>query len=178
MKLVENVKECVFNSGGLDGQVNVEFDAELKLFSEYGVMWTPLITINNEVYSGTMLCPNPVDVATCSVFAAICAAFAPETIPQVCSEHRDIGCPAGENRDACGVCGGDGSSCTRSQAKSMALGFLLIALVMIFVVGAIGLYFKRRFARTEEQFDALRNMYQPLHDEDVNDKNVHEYPEA
>jgi len=165
------VRKCVFDSGGLDGPSNVEFDSEIESFSKYGIQWTPAVTINNEYYHGNMLCPNPVDIATCSVFAAICAAFAPETIPQVCLEHRDFGCPSGEIRDACGVCGGDNSSCSTSKTKSMALGFFFIVLLVISLACGIGLYFKRRFTMAEEQFDALRNLYEPLQDsEPANEK--------
>jgi len=168
--IVKSIRKCVFDSGGLDGQENTVFDEEIKAFTKYEILWTPAVTINNEVYNGNLLCPNPVDITTCSVFAAICAGFAPETIPQACLEHREIGCPRGENRDACGVCGGDGSSCSKLQAKSTALGFILLIILIFAIAVAVGLYFKRRFAHSEEQFEALRSMYQPLQgSEDVSD---------
>jgi len=162
----ENVKKCVFDSGGLDGPHNSEFDAEINSFAQYGVEWIPTVTINNEKYNGNMLCPNPVETATCSVFAAICSAFAPKTIPQVCLEHRELGCPAGENRDVCGVCGGDGSSCSSSAAKSIAAGFIVIIILVIILACGIAIYIKSRLSRADEQFNALRNMYEPLRDAD------------
>jgi len=171
--VVEAVRKCVFESGGLEGQSNTLFDDEINFFTKYEILWTPAVTINNEMYSGNMLCSDAVDLATCSIFAAICAGFAPETTPQPCLEHREIGCPPGENRDACGVCDGDGSSCKMSPAKSMAVGFILIIILIVTFASGIGIYFKRRFIRTEEQFVALRNMYEPLrHSELVGDKTV------
>jgi len=163
----ENIKKCVFDSGGLDGQANSEFDAEINSFVQYGVEWIPTVTINNEMYHGNMLCPNPVDIGTCSIFAAICAGFAPETIPQVCLEHREHGCPEGESRDVCGVCGGDGRSCSPLAAKSMAVGFILIIVLIIALACGIAIYFMRRLSRADEQFNALRNMYEPLRDVDT-----------
>jgi len=171
--VVEAVRKCVFESGGLNNQSNTLFDGEIESFTKYEVLWIPAVTINNEMYNGNMLCSYPVDIATCSIFAAICAAFAPETIPQPCLEHREIGCPRGENRDACGVCGGDGSSCKISQAKTMAVGFIFIIILIVAIAIGIGFYFKRRFIRTEEQFVALRNMYEPLRESElVGDKTI------
>jgi len=158
------IKKCVFDSGGLDGPTNIEFDAEIQSFSKYGILWVPTVTINNEKYRGSFLCPNPVEIGTCSIFSAICGAFALETIPQACLENRESGCPAGKTRDACGVCGGDGSSCSGSETKAIALGFFFIVLLMLGLTCAIGIYFVNRFSTNEEQFDALRNMYEPLHD--------------
>jgi len=167
--IVETIKKCVFDSGGLDGPANELFDDEIDWFSQYGVHWIPAVTINNEMYSGNMLCPNPVDMATCSIFAAICAGFSPETIPTVCVEHREIGCPSRQNRDVCGVCGGDGRSCSTSAAKSIAAGFIVIIMLVIILACGIALYFKRRLSRADAQFDALRNMYEPLRDHDNSD---------
>jgi len=167
----ENIKKCVFDSGGLDGPGNTLFDAEITSFTQYGVQWIPTVTINNEKYNGNLLCPNPVEIATCSVFAAICSAFAPETTPQVCLEHREPGCPAGEKRDVCGVCGGNGSSCSSSATKSIAAGFIVIIVLVITLACGIALYFRHRLSRADEQFNALRNMYEPLRDSDnVGDK--------
>jgi len=163
------IKKCVFDSGGLGGQTNVHFDSEINLFSEYGIEWVPTVTINNEKYRGTFLCPNPVEIGTCSIFAAICGAFAPETIPQACVEQREIGCASGETRDVCGVCGGDGTSCTRSETKSVAIGFIIIIVLIFFLTFAIVIYFVRRVSSAEEQFEALRNMYEPLQDVDHNE---------
>jgi len=167
--IIESIKKCVFDSGGLDGPANILFDEEINSFTQYGVQWIPTVTINNEKYAGNMLCPNPVDLATCSIFAAICAGFSPETTPPVCLEHREIGCPPGESRDVCGVCGGDGSSCSNSAAKSIAAGFIVIIVLIIILACGIALFFKRRLSRADEQFNALRNMYEPLRDTDAND---------
>jgi len=160
----EKIKKCVFVSGGLDGQENSVFHAEISSFAEYGVEWIPDITINNEHYSGNMLCPNPVEIGTCSIFAAICAAFSPEAIPKVCLEHRELGCPAGENRDVCGVCGGNGKSCSTLANKPFLVGFIVVMVLVIVLGGGIAIYFKRRLSRADEQFIALRNMYEPLRD--------------
>jgi len=130
------------------------------------------VTINNEKYHGTFLCPNPVQLGTCSIFAAICGAFAPETIPQACVEHKDIGCAPGEERDVCGVCGGDGESCSTSQTKKVAVGFIIIIVLIVFLTFAIVIYFLRRVSSAEEQFEALRNMYEPLQDVDHNEATV------
>jgi len=173
-KLVNSIRKCVFDSGGLEGQSNNVFDDEIKAFTKYEVFWTPTVTINNELYNGNLHCPNPVDVATCSIFAALCAAFAPETIPRACLEHREIGCLAGESRDSCGVCGGDGSSCRTSQAKSMAVGFIFIIILIVVIACGIGLYFKQRFIRAVERVDALRNMYEPLRVSEHVDSNTGE----
>jgi len=176
--IIENIKKCVFDSGGLDGPVNILLDEEIISFARYGVQWIPTVTINNEKYAGNMLCPNPVDLATCSIFAAICAGFSAETIPTVCLEHRDIGCPPRQNRDVCGVCGGDGSSCSTSAAKTIAAGFIVIIVLIIILACGIALFFKRRLSRADEQFNALRNMYEPLRDTDANDARARINPQT
>lgn len=131
------------------------------------------MTINKELYSGNLLCPNPVDIATCSVFAAICAGFSPETVPQVCVERREVGCPSSEKRDECGVCGGDGSSCTAKVSKS-TVGFLLTILIVVGCAVGFGLYLRYRLAHTEDQLDALRSLYEPLQNYDPNDGNTNQ----
>jgi len=156
------IKKCVFDSGGLDGPSNILFDAEIKLFSENGIEWVPTVTINNEKYHGSFLCPNPVEIGTCSIFSAICGAFVPESIPKACLEHEEFGCPSGETRDVCGVCGGNGSTCKSSETKAIAIGFILIIVLIVVLSLLLTIYFISRFGRSEEQFDALRNMYEPL----------------
>jgi len=121
-----------------------------------------MVTINNEHYAGNLLCPKPVDIATCSVFAAICAGFSPETVPLICSERRGIGCPDGKNRDKCGVCGGDGSSCKVKSSKSLATGFIFIILLIIICAFGIGYYLRHRLSQAEDQLSALRSLYEPL----------------
>jgi len=112
-----SVDQCIFNSGGLDGQSNTLFDEEIRSALNFGISFSPTVTINNEKYHGNLLCPSPVDISTCSVFAAICAGFAPETTPEACMGHNYEGCPHGTVRDVCGVCGGNGLSCTSSLSK-------------------------------------------------------------
>jgi len=164
--VVKSVSQCIFDSGGLDGQANSLFDAEIQAFGQYGVFWTPAVTINNEWYIGSMICPNPIDIATCSIYAAICAAYAPETIPQICLKHSEIGCPVSENRDVCGVCGGDGRSCNNMKPKSLVLMFLFITLVVVGVGCLIAVYFNHRLAIAEAQFGVFSNMYEPLRHSD------------
>jgi len=163
--LVKSVKECTFDSGGLDGQSNSVFEAEIQAFDRHGIHWTPTLTINNEWYKGNLICPNPIDIATCSVYAAICAVYAPETIPQVCLERRE-GCSAGDNLDSCGVCSGNGSSCITLKPMILALMFLLITIIIAGIGCLILIYLKSRLALAEGQLVILRNRYEPLQDSD------------
>jgi len=154
--LVDDIERCVVDSGDLDGESNTIFDAEVEAFTKYDILLTPAVTINNEEYHGNLDCPDTENVATCSVFGAICAAFAPETTPPSCLELENA-CPSGGVRDICGVCGGDGSSCTVIQVQYVSFWFIvIIILIVVFACGA-GLYFKRRFTATEvkEQKETL-----------------------
>merc|ERR1739838_1207898 len=159
------VQDCIFQSGGTDGATNTILDEQIAQFDKYGINWVPRITINNEKYHGNLLCPHPVDVSSCGVFAAICAGFAPETIPDICNTVRS-GCPLGEERDRCGVCDGDGSSCYINASKGMA-AFVVIIVIVLVVVIAMLIYLRRRFQQSEDQFDALRSMYEPLRDSEA-----------
>jgi len=157
-----SVDKCIFDSGGLDGQSNTLFDEEMRSFFDFGINNSPAVTINNEKYHGNMLCPNPVDISTCSVFAAICAGFAPETIPEACMEHSEAGCPRGLARDVCGVCGGNGLSCTSSRSNSLVVLFVALSLVIIIFALITCYYLRSRFSEAQQQFDAFRSMYDPL----------------
>jgi len=81
-----------------------------------------------------------------------------------CVEHEEYGCPSGETRDVCGVCGGNGSTCKTSETKAIAIGFIFFIVLIVVLFSLLALYFVSRFGRSEEQFDALRNMYEPLAD--------------
>jgi len=167
-----SVEKCIFDSGGLDGQSNTLFDAEILSFLDFGIHYSPAVTINNERYHGNLLCPSPVDISTCSVFAAICAGFSPETTPKACKEHSNTGCPRGKIRDVCGICGGDGSSC--SSTNSVIALFFVLSLVIVISAFAICYYLRSRFTRAQEQFEAFRSMYDPLPDgqEEFNDVSI------
>jgi len=150
IKLVNSIKECVSDSGGLESQSNTIFEEEIESYSNYEVLLTPAVTINKDVYYGKLLCPNPGNAATCSVFAAICASFAPESTPLACLDYNDIGCPPGEYRDASGVCHGDGIFWSMSQTKSITTGNVIIIILLVTVVCGIGLLFIRRYYKAEE----------------------------
>jgi len=82
--LNDAVKKCFLDSGGLDSKSNILFDREINASDQYAIELTPVITINDEKYIGSMKCPNPGYPATCPLFAALCAAYAPEPIPLAC----------------------------------------------------------------------------------------------
>lgn len=160
--LSTSIDNCIFNSGGMDGQKNTLFDEEIQSFLDFGIYWSPAVTINGERYHGNMLCPNPVDISTCSVFAAICAGFAPETTPEVCMEHMNSGCPRGMVRDVCGVCGGDGLSCISLRSKSMLVVFVILVLIIVTFALATAYYLRLRFSEAQREFNAFSSMYLPL----------------
>jgi len=162
--LKSGVDKCIFDSGGTDGSDNTILDAEIASFDEYGIFWVPVVTINEEIYNGNLLCPHPVGMSTCGLFAAICAGFAPNTEPEICLTSH-AGCDLGQARDRCGVCGGDGSSCYINAAKGIAAGFVIVIILLIAIVVGLLYYMRRRFRESDDQFDALRSMYEPLRDE-------------
>jgi len=146
----------------LEGSTNDILDEELRLSKRIPIFQIPTVLINGKVYTGTMHCPKPMSTTSCRILAVICSIFSPENPPQVCIEHHEIGCAVGERRDFCGVCGGDATSCTFVKSKYIEIGFTVVIAIIISISCMTAYYLKWRFTRAEEQFSALRNMYQPL----------------
>jgi len=161
--LTNTVRRCFYDSGGLDGPQNSLFDKEINAFDQYTIEWTPVVTINSEKYRGNLACLDPLDTTTCSVFAAICAAFAQETIPLACAEHSHKSCPQDQVPDVCGVCGGDGFSCKKHRYRAVNISLFFIAGVVLCQLVWL-VYCRRRVKRTQKLIDRFKKRY--LHDED------------
>jgi len=107
----EAVAACVAGSGGsaFMGGVNTLLEAQIERTGKVGVATLPAIRINEKNYHGSFACPAPLSLATCPVLGAICAGFqSGAKAPAAC---RTDHCWADAGVDACGVCGGDGSTC-------------------------------------------------------------------
>lgn len=63
--------------------------------------------INGEAYRGGYSCPKPHDAYTCAILRVICAGYTDGKEPDACFDSG--GCPLGQVRDECGVCGGEGA---------------------------------------------------------------------
>jgi len=108
--------------------------------------------INRSPYLGSLLCG--VHDPRCSIFEAICAAYAPNSVPSICTQTET--CPLTKPRDICGVCGGNGSSCTWTLAqlvKWTGTIFLLFAIVVV-------IYTQNRYLCLNLQ--RIEKMYEPL----------------
>jgi len=172
--LTDAVKKCFLDSGGLDSKSNILFDREINASDQYAIELTPVITINDEKYSGNMKCPNPGYTATCPLFAALCAAISPEPIPLACWKLRDPGCPRGENRDRCGVCGGDGRSCKYHIPKVIIVILIFTALI-ITLQFACGVYLQIQLRRTQAIIFRNPARYQLV---DVSEYNNHAHSDS
>jgi len=171
--LSASVQRCFYDSGALDSQSNSLFEKEINASDQYAIDWTPVVTINNEKYSGNLLCSNPVTTATCPLFAALCASYAPETIPNACSGHIDLGssssCPRGERRDNCGVCGGNGRSCN-FETPTVIVVFLTISGTIIVLQFAFAVHLHIQIRRRRAIRDRESQRY--VHD-DGSDETLH-----
>lgn len=114
--LTTAVANCVASSGGSgdnDG-VNKLFEASINYQSIVGVAILPSVRINEKNYHGSLACPTPIELSTCPVLGAICAGFQVGSAPTACKTDY---CWDPKGVDACGVCGGDGSSCAGCDDK-------------------------------------------------------------
>jgi hypothetical protein len=103
------VSSCISSSGGTEdngGENNIINEA-ITTRTDSGIFLLPSVIVNNDIYYGTLTCPDPIQTSTCGVLSDICAGYAKGTAPDACTGGD--GCPLGQSRDACGNCGGDGS---------------------------------------------------------------------
>jgi len=148
------ISACVDDNlhGGKSAMLEKEILPEESTLSITDTAFDTHAYINMSPYLGSLLCG--VHDPRCSIFEAICAAYAPNSVPAICNQTET--CPLTMPRDICGVCGGDGSSCTWTLAqlvKWTGTAFLLFA---IFVV----LYTQNRYLCLNLQ--RIEEMYEPL----------------
>lgn len=102
------VQKCMDDSGGVAerGGENKLLEEEWNLQLDLSVWITPAVIINGRTYRGSLECKSPVDVTNCGVLAEMCLGFLDRSAISACNPSP--GCPVGEVRDKCGVCGGNG----------------------------------------------------------------------
>ena len=178
------VTDCMANSGGTTADAeNYLLEEEMQAKADGGIFYLPTVTINNVAHRGTLDCPEPLDVSTCTVLEGICAGFATGTAPAACTSSP--GCSLGEVRDECNVCNGDGmidkcGSCKSQASESFDVcsdeassssfpvaGIITIVAVCVAVVGlGVYMYMRRQQAAMRDDIDALLKRYLPLEGED------------
>lgn len=108
--------------------------------------------INKTPYLGSLLCG--VHEPRCSIFEAICAAYAPNSVPEIC--HQPEKCELTKPRDICGVCGGDGSSCQWTLLQLVKWTGTSLLIIAVFVV----IYSQNRHLSSNIQ--RIEALYEPL----------------
>lgn len=102
------VQQCVTSSGGTTADAeNSILKQQLGLIVQQGIQLIPTILINGEAYRGGYSCPKPHDAYSCAILRVVCAGFTDGNEPAACFDSG--GCPLGQLRDECGVCGGNGA---------------------------------------------------------------------
>jgi len=152
------VDKCISDSGSLLSSVNSLLEEDKNKFSVYEVTWTPRLVVNGDFYHGSYLCPQPIDVGTCSILSAICSSYMKNTEPTICKENgqsRPHDQPHNETHE------------TKEKRVGGAMIFLIVALVcfaLAFCIFAIFgfLWIKQRFATTDENLSHLQSIYRPL----------------
>lgn len=130
-------------------------EAEQQAFIDYRISWTPRITVNGDFYHGKYGCPD-VNVEICSLLSAMCSTFE-EPVPDAC-----VARPVTEESVVY-----KGESSLRSVVIFLLIGFMSIA-----ILGGVALWrMKRTLNQTTSDFQAMRNIYHPLEEE-----NQEEYP--
>jgi len=123
--------------------------AEQEAFQDYRVSWTPRITVNGDFYHGKFGCPD-VNVETCSMLAAMCSTY-DEPIPQACEEVPEESNPI--------------SYAGEASLRPLVI-FLFVGFLFIVILGGIALWrLKRRVNQTSSDFQAMRNIYHPLEED-------------
>lgn len=152
---VDRVKECMRNSGGLEGGSNAILDSELT--SSRNVVVLPQMVVNGHVLKGRMSAKN--------VFSAICDSFRPSDAPEICAV-----CSTCENVKECvgvGSCLYPATVVRQSNEGGVSGG--TFGLSMIFLIGAfagVGYWYskKARTAMRGEVRDLVAE-YMPLEDQ-------------
>jgi hypothetical protein len=120
---IDLIDQCISSSGGAESNsgVNSIIHNELNLRKERGVYVIPELKVNNLTFSVYMPnCSISTGFLNCPVFSAICLNFSPFKAPKICNSTEEFqqaadpvqlntNCPFGQIKDACGICGGNGS---------------------------------------------------------------------
>lgn len=100
------VRKCLADSGGYadQGPANTILDSEVALKYDMNIFSWPTVLINNRPYRKPLSCPTNRAIFNrydCNLLEALCTGFKDQ--PPTCIA---TGCPLGEIKDDCGVCGG------------------------------------------------------------------------
>jgi hypothetical protein len=101
----DQVNACVTNCGGsaAEGGQNKCIDAELGKKDDGNVRIIPTLTIQTRPFTGTLSCPHPVNIGTCTFLKFLCAGYYPDSKPAQCLSSY---CWDPKGVDECGKCGG------------------------------------------------------------------------
>jgi len=149
LKAVRHCYDTNFH-GGISEKLHYELslhynaDAQLSFHTQ--------AFINKIPYSGSLSCEK--DDARCSIFQAVCSAYASKFIPAVCIETE--GCLFGKMRDQCGVCDGDGSTCEWSFWRVLRWTFFAVAITTLTALAY------SEIQRLETNLIELESLYKPL----------------
>lgn len=174
------IDTCVAASGGFeDGARNTVLDQMYADEHEERVFYLPYLLINEEPYRGSFSCPNPVAYEHCGLLQALCAGFDEASQPKACANND--GCPLLQERDICGICGGDGTRCVDQTAvngtantgggdrgdgdgggTSVGTVIGIVAAVVVVVVAGVILYVRRQRQQMRLDLDHILSSYMPL----------------
>lgn len=151
--LVRYVDQCVKQSGGVDAN-NEMFNQQIRDRENKLVFILPTSLVNDIPYRGTLGCVKPVRPDTCGLFGAVCDGFKPDSRPDACTTTD--GCPLGQVRDRCGICGGDHTSC------KWTVGRLVLAGGCFFLLAFVIWYFYTSHQRLKRNLNEVATIYEPL----------------
>lgn len=155
-----NAIEKCYTDANVDGDAGIDLlDAQVTKKRDEGVFYLPTVNINGASYRGDLRCPYPIDIKTCSVLSAICSGYTEGTAPKACDSSP--GCHLGQQRDACGNCGGDGN-CGGVSAGAV---FGIVLLCIIVAGGAVFVYMRRQQTVLRDDIDSLLKQYLPMDEE-------------
>jgi len=162
------VKQCIKESGGTEAKsTNTLLEKAINDAKAQNIVYTPTFVVNGTPYRGSLSCPDPLDVSTCGPLQMICEGFEDGKRPAACSSSP--GCPLGQVKDACNVCGGkakDISECIdeKKSGGGVSVGtVIIIVLVVVIIVGvAVFFYMRRQQNVLKDDIDSLLRQYLPL----------------
>lgn len=152
--------EACYTASNVDGDNAIPIlDAQIQKKTDEGIFYLPTVNINGASYRGDLRCPYPIDIKTCAVLDALCSAYTEGTAPQACQSSP--GCHLGQQRDACGKCGGDGN-CGGISAGAV---FGIVLLCIVVAGGAVFVYMRRQQTVLRDDIDSLLKQYLPMDEE-------------
>jgi hypothetical protein len=148
------IQDCISNHGGLEADAPNDFlDKQLTEKETKGIVVMPVIFVNGVAVRGAM------EFAT--VFKAICAGFAPNTQPQVCTR-----CSKCSNEKTC-VLTGKCPASAGTVGQGTFVGSLMGLTVAFSVLGIV--IYMRQQRLMKEQVRGMIKEYMPL---EVQNQNV------